>query len=119
MNMWRRGADARIPLAVQAISCPGVTDTSTQKDKRVGIGAMTFADKEPGSHGRLYSWRKTLAFFVVAAMVGWAGVFGAIYATLAVLDLFDGSDIAQEVNDLQKIAPAAGPQSGATPDKLN
>lgn len=108
MNTWRRGVNTRIPLAVQAISCLGAPDTGTQKDKRVGIGAMTFADKEPGSQGRLYSWRKTLAFFVVAAMVGWAGVFGAIYATLAVLDLFNGPDIAQEVNELQKIAPAAG-----------
>ena len=31
-------------------------------------------------------WRVAV-FLVVAAMVGWAGVFGAIYATLAVLEL--------------------------------
>lgn len=117
MITWRRGVETRIPLMVQSISCLSAVGTDTQKDKRVGIGAMTFAEKEPGSHGRLYSWRKTLAFFVVAAMIGWAGVFGAIYATLAVLDLFDGPDIAQEVNELQKIAPAAGSPSGTPASK--
>ncbi len=109
MNTLRKGIGTRISLIDQAMTCLGALGAATQKDKRVGIGAMSFAEKEPGGHGRMYSWRKTLAFFVVAAMVGWAVVFGAIYATLAVLDLFTGPDMAQEVNELQKIAPAAGP----------
>jgi len=56
----------------------------------------------------MYSWRRTLLFFVLAALIGWAGVFGAIYTTLVVLDLVAPPDVAQDVKSLQDIAPASG-----------
>lgn len=73
-----------------------------------GIEAMTLLDRGPETPRRMYSWRRTLLFFVLAALIGWAGVFGAIYTTLVVLDLVAPPDIAQDVNALEKIAPAGG-----------
>ncbi len=70
---------------------------------------MGSSDRGRATPGLAYSWRRTLIFFVFAALLGWAGVFGAIYATLVVLDLMTPPEIAQDVDQLQKMAPAAGP----------
>lgn len=69
---------------------------------------MTLLDRGPNVPRRMYSWRRTLLFFVLAALVGWAGVFGAIYTTLVVLDVVAPPEVAQDVDALQKIAPASG-----------
>jgi hypothetical protein len=69
---------------------------------------MTLLDRGPDMPRRMYSWRRTLLFFLLVALVGWAAVFGAIYTTLVVLDLVAPPEVAQDVNQLQKIAPAGG-----------
>jgi hypothetical protein len=69
---------------------------------------MTLIDRGGDAPRRMYSWRRTLLFFVLAALIGWAGVFGAIYTTLVVLDLVSPPEIAQGPSALEKIAPASG-----------
>jgi hypothetical protein len=69
---------------------------------------MTLFERGAGGPRQAYSWRRTLLFFVFAALLGWAGVFGAIYTTLVVLDLIAAPEVALEVDQMQKIAPAAG-----------
>ena len=71
---------------------------------------MTLLDRGPKTPRRMYSWRRTLLFFVLAALIGWAGVFGAIYTTLVVLDLVAPPEVAQDGKALQDIAPSAGKQ---------
>ena len=73
-----------------------------------GIEAMGLLDRGPNAPRRMYSCRRTLLFFVLAALIGWAGVFGAIYTTLVVLDLVAPPDLAQDATKLQEIAPASG-----------
>ena len=70
--------------------------------------AMNVLDRGPNAPRRMFSWRRTLLFFVLAALIGWAGVFGAIYTTLVVLDLVSPPDVAQDATKLQEIAPASG-----------